>query len=212
MQCWPVLFVCTSLLCPGKIHNLKHYRKSVLSSLIENLPDGYYCIEDNAYCNSEHLLVPHPNRATGFTQLLHQPASSLYWKCVCPFGRLVWNCVAAALGASPTTAEFDKVSLHWWKWDSAAYYWSWWHIYHPSSQNTSCRRVQNSRLSRLKEVDHQLPIPTCCGGTESQRNNSGRDPRNRLCPTSTPQCKKVFLKIIIDQRFLEDTPSPHMHQ
>jgi hypothetical protein len=48
------------VLRPGNTHDQKAYRKLILSSLIENLPDGYYCI--GAYCNSEHLLVPHPGK------------------------------------------------------------------------------------------------------------------------------------------------------
>jgi hypothetical protein len=55
-------FLFVSVMCPGKTHDLKAYRKSILSKLIENLPEGYYCIGDNAYCNSEHLLVPHPGK------------------------------------------------------------------------------------------------------------------------------------------------------
>ena len=35
---------------------------SKLSQLIENLPEGYFCGGDNAYCNSEHLLVPFPGQ------------------------------------------------------------------------------------------------------------------------------------------------------
>ena len=51
-----------SVKTPGKTNDLKAYRMSKLSELVENLPEGYWCGGDNAYCNSEHLLVPFPGQ------------------------------------------------------------------------------------------------------------------------------------------------------
>lgn len=45
---------------PGKTNDLKAYRKSDLSRLIESLPEGFWVGGDNAYVNSEHMLVPFP--------------------------------------------------------------------------------------------------------------------------------------------------------
>ena len=51
-----------SVLCPGKTNDLVAYESSKLSSLIEGLPDGYYAVGDNAYVNSNRLLVPFPGK------------------------------------------------------------------------------------------------------------------------------------------------------
>jgi DDE superfamily endonuclease len=47
-----------SVLCPGKTNDLVAYESSKRSSLVEGLPDGYYAVGNNAYVNSNHLLVP----------------------------------------------------------------------------------------------------------------------------------------------------------
>jgi hypothetical protein len=56
------LLLSSVLKIPGKTNDLKAYRMSKLSELVENLPEGYWCGGDNAYCNSEHLLVPFPGQ------------------------------------------------------------------------------------------------------------------------------------------------------
>jgi hypothetical protein len=55
-------FLFISVKSPGKTNDLKAYRMSKLSQLIENLPEGYCCGGNNAYCNTEHLLVPFPGQ------------------------------------------------------------------------------------------------------------------------------------------------------
>lgn len=51
-----------SVRCPGKTNDLLAYQASNLSSLIEGLPDGYFVVGDNAYVNTNHLLVPFPGQ------------------------------------------------------------------------------------------------------------------------------------------------------
>jgi hypothetical protein len=51
-----------SVLCPGKTNDLVAYELSKIASLIEGLPEGYYAVGDNAYVNSNHLLVPFPGK------------------------------------------------------------------------------------------------------------------------------------------------------
>jgi hypothetical protein len=58
-------FLFVSVKSPGKTNDLKAYHMSVLSELIEKLPEGYFCGGDNAYCNTEHLLVPFPGQNLG---------------------------------------------------------------------------------------------------------------------------------------------------
>ena len=55
-----ILFL--SVLCPGKTNDLVAYKLSKISSLIEGLPEGYHGIGDNAYVNSNDLLVPFPGK------------------------------------------------------------------------------------------------------------------------------------------------------
>ena len=55
-------FLFVSVKSPGKTNDLKAYRMSRLYDLIEGLPEGYFCGGDNAYCNTEHLLVPFPGQ------------------------------------------------------------------------------------------------------------------------------------------------------
>ena len=55
-------FLFVSVKSPGKTNDLKAYRMSKLYDLIESLPEGYWCGGDNAYCNTEHLLVPFPGQ------------------------------------------------------------------------------------------------------------------------------------------------------
>jgi hypothetical protein len=55
-----LIFVCTK--CPGKTNDLRAYETSSLQQLVESLPEGYYLVGDNAYMNSNHLLVPYPGR------------------------------------------------------------------------------------------------------------------------------------------------------
>jgi hypothetical protein len=55
-------FLFVSVQSPGKTNDLKAYRMSKLCDLIEGLPEGYMCGGDNAYVNSEHLLVPFPGQ------------------------------------------------------------------------------------------------------------------------------------------------------
>ena len=55
-----ILFL--SVLCPGKTNDLVAYESSKIASLIEGLPEGYYAVGDNAYVNSNHLLVPFPGK------------------------------------------------------------------------------------------------------------------------------------------------------
>jgi DDE superfamily endonuclease len=47
---------------PSKTNDLKAYRFSKLSEMIESLPYGYFVGGDNAYVNSEHLIVPFSGR------------------------------------------------------------------------------------------------------------------------------------------------------
>jgi hypothetical protein len=62
--------ICDSLLrflfvlvkSPGETNDLKAYSMSRLCNLIESLPEGYFCGGDNAYCKTEHLLVPFPGQ------------------------------------------------------------------------------------------------------------------------------------------------------
>jgi hypothetical protein len=49
-----------SIMCPGKTNDVNAYRHSKISDLIEALPAGYFVVGDNAYVNSDHLLVPYP--------------------------------------------------------------------------------------------------------------------------------------------------------
>jgi hypothetical protein len=51
-----------SVLCPGKTNDLVAYESSKVASLIEGLPAGFYAVGDNAYVNSNHLLVPFPGK------------------------------------------------------------------------------------------------------------------------------------------------------
>ncbi len=53
-------FVFVSCKTPGKTNDLKAYMKSALSALVESLPIGYWCGGDNAYVNTEHMIVPIP--------------------------------------------------------------------------------------------------------------------------------------------------------
>jgi hypothetical protein len=55
-------FLFISVKTPGKTNDLKAYRMSKLSQLIENLPEGYCCGGDNAYINTGHLIVPFPGQ------------------------------------------------------------------------------------------------------------------------------------------------------
>jgi hypothetical protein len=49
-----------SIMCPGKTNDVNAYRHSKIAELIESLPVGYFVVGDNAYVNSNHLLVPYP--------------------------------------------------------------------------------------------------------------------------------------------------------
>jgi DDE superfamily endonuclease len=53
-------FLYVSAMTPGRTNDYKAYEMSNLSSLIEQLPEGYWCGGDNAYINTEHLLSPFP--------------------------------------------------------------------------------------------------------------------------------------------------------
>jgi DDE superfamily endonuclease len=55
-------FLFISAISPGKTNDYKAYEMSALSSLIEDLPEGYWCGGDNAYCTTEHLLAPFPGK------------------------------------------------------------------------------------------------------------------------------------------------------
>jgi hypothetical protein len=58
-------FLFVSVKSLGKMNDIKAYHMSVLSELIEKLPEGYFCGGDNAYCNTEHLLVLFPGQNFG---------------------------------------------------------------------------------------------------------------------------------------------------
>jgi hypothetical protein len=49
-----------SIMCPGKTNDVNAYRHLKTSDFIEALPAGYFVVGDNAYVNSDHLLVPYP--------------------------------------------------------------------------------------------------------------------------------------------------------
>jgi hypothetical protein len=52
-------------MCPGKTIDVNAYRHSKIAELIESLPVGYFVVGDNAYMNSNHLLlVPYPGEST----------------------------------------------------------------------------------------------------------------------------------------------------
>ena len=53
-------FLWCSVRTPGKTNDLKAYHASKVSELIESLPPGFFVGGDNAYQNSEHLIVPIP--------------------------------------------------------------------------------------------------------------------------------------------------------
>jgi DDE superfamily endonuclease len=55
-------FLYVTMTTPGKTNDLKAYRFSQLSEMIERLPYGYFVGGDNAYVNSEHLIVPFSGR------------------------------------------------------------------------------------------------------------------------------------------------------
>lgn len=43
---------------PGKVSDVVAFKKWELSTTIASLPSRFYCIGDNAYILSEHMLVP----------------------------------------------------------------------------------------------------------------------------------------------------------
>jgi DDE superfamily endonuclease len=45
-----------------KLFVMQRSESSKIASLIEGLPEGYYTVGDNAYVNSNHLLVPFPGK------------------------------------------------------------------------------------------------------------------------------------------------------
>ena len=53
-------FMFFSCMTPGKTNDHKAYEKSRLSTLIEQLPPGFFAGGDNAYVNTEHMIVPYP--------------------------------------------------------------------------------------------------------------------------------------------------------
>ena len=46
----------------GKTNDCKAYAGSRISELVESLPEGFFVIGDNAYINTDHMLVPYPGR------------------------------------------------------------------------------------------------------------------------------------------------------
>ena len=83
-------FIFVSVLCPGKTHDLTAYEHSRLSKLVESLPEGYFCGGDNAYVNSEHLIVPLPGRALSEEDdAFNFYFSQLRIRIECAFGLLV---------------------------------------------------------------------------------------------------------------------------
>jgi hypothetical protein len=55
-------FLFVSAMTPGRTNDFTAYKMSNLSSLIEQLPKGYWCGRDNVYVNTEHLLSPFPGQ------------------------------------------------------------------------------------------------------------------------------------------------------
>ena len=55
-------FTCISIMCPGSAGDSRALFSSVLNELIENLPDGFYVLADNAYTLSSRLIVPYCGR------------------------------------------------------------------------------------------------------------------------------------------------------
>lgn len=83
-------FIFVSVKCPGKTHDLKAYEHSELSRMVENLPEGYWCGGDNAYVNSEHLIVPLPGRNLSVANdAFNYYLSQLRIRIECAFGLLV---------------------------------------------------------------------------------------------------------------------------
>ena len=61
-------FLSVSAMCPGKTNDLSAFRHSDLAPRIGLLPDGYYAIGDNAYINSDKMLVPFPGADLGLEE------------------------------------------------------------------------------------------------------------------------------------------------
>ena len=51
--------ICTGA---GKTNDYKAYVSSCIKDLIESLPEGYFVVGDNAYVNTNHMLVPYPGK------------------------------------------------------------------------------------------------------------------------------------------------------
>ena len=59
-------FIFISVKCPaGRTNDVNAYRHSRMSTLVEELPGGYFCSGDNAYVNTDHLLSPFPGNDFG---------------------------------------------------------------------------------------------------------------------------------------------------
>ena len=58
-------FLFASVKCPRKTNGINAYRHSILSALVEELPDDYFVSGNNAYVNLNHLLLPFPGHDFG---------------------------------------------------------------------------------------------------------------------------------------------------
>jgi hypothetical protein len=47
-------------MCPGKVNDLRAFEASSIQDKVQQLPDLFFIVGDNAYICSEHLLVPFP--------------------------------------------------------------------------------------------------------------------------------------------------------
>ncbi len=55
-------FTSLSVLCPGGTSDSKAFYSSTTYNLVEQLPEGFYILADNAYCLSSTLLIPYSGR------------------------------------------------------------------------------------------------------------------------------------------------------
>ena len=55
-------FTSLSVLCPGVLGESKAFYPSKTYNLVEQLPEGFYVVADNAYCLSSTLLIPYSGR------------------------------------------------------------------------------------------------------------------------------------------------------
>ena len=55
-------FTFLSVLCPGGTSDSKSFYASRVYNLVQELPDGYFAVGDNAYTLSSTLLIPYSGK------------------------------------------------------------------------------------------------------------------------------------------------------